>query len=281
MVLVSKSAEMAVSSRRDTAAKDLAVQGWTRIAGLPGVAEWAAAALPLAQVAVAGSGEPWRCGGTWFAGVDVLPNAPDGSVAGVPLPSSLFAILPWQPPFWHRAQVSTLRPGYPQPWAGESDAAFGYRRNRDAAHVDGLLPEGPDRRRHLREPHAFILGLPLTEADPGAAPLVVWEGSHGVIRAALAAVLSPHPPQDWPGIDLTEAYHAARREVFATCPRVELPARPGEVLLLHRLVLHGMAPWAEDAGAVPEGRMIAYLRPEFSQMTDWLAEDPTPLDAQP
>lgn len=269
---------MSAASSPDCVASDLAARGWARVAGLEGVAEWAAAALPPARAAIAESRDPWRCGGTWFAGVDALPNDRDGSIAGVPLPPALTALLPWQPPVWHRAQVSTLRPGYPQPWDGESAAAAGYRRNRDAAHVDGLLPEGPDRRRHLREPHAFILGLPLTMADPGAAPLVVWDGSHKVMRRALAAVLTPHPPQDWPGIDVTDAYQAARRRVFETCRRVELPALPGDVLLLHRLVLHGMAPWAEGARAEPEGRMIAYLRPEFPAVTDWLAEDP-PLPA--
>jgi hypothetical protein len=258
----------------DSHTTDLTSRGWVRISGLPGVADWAAAALPVARAAIDASDDPWRCGGTWFAGVDVLPNAADGSIAGVPLPAALTALLPWQPPGWHAAQVSTLRPGYPQPWAGETGAAFGYRLRRDAAHVDGLLPQGPGRRRHLREPHAFILGLPLTEADPGAAPLVVWQGSHHVIRRALAAILSPHPPQDWPAIDLTDAYHEARRTVFATCARIELPARPGDMLLLHRLVLHGMAPWAEGAKSAPDGRMIAYLRPELSDITDWLVEDP-------
>lgn len=280
MAMVPTHAERTDPSVRKIAATDLAARGWTRISGLPGVAEWVAAALPQARAAIAGSLDPWRCGGTWFAGVDALPNARDGSVAGVKLPSALAALLPWQPPAWHRAQVSTLRPGYPQPWSGETEAAFGYRRNRDAAHVDGLLPEGPGRRRFLREPHAFILGLPLTGADPGAAPLVVWEGSQSVVRRALATVLAPHPPRDWHRIDLTEAYHSARRAIFASCPRVELPAVPGDVLLLHRLVLHGMAPWAEGALAAPDGRMIAYLRPEFPAITDWLAEDPPLRTAQ-
>jgi hypothetical protein len=254
----------------DSHATNLATQGWTRISGVPGLADWAAAALPLASAAIAASDEPWRCGGTWFAGVDALPNAQDGSIAGVPLPPALTDLLPWKPPGWHAAQVSTLRPGYPRAWPEESETAFGYRLRRDAAHVDGLLPEGPDRRRHLREPHAFILGLPLTEADPGAAPLVVWEGSHAVIRRALAAVLLPHPAESWGEVDLTDAYHAARRTVFATCPRIELPARPGEALLLHRLVLHGMAPWASGARADPAGRMIAYFRPEFPSVARWL-----------
>lgn len=245
--------------------------GWRRFPPSEAVAAWAAAALAPASGALAGSVEDWRCGGTWFAGVDALPNAPDGSIDGVRLPPALLDALPHRPDVWHRAQLSTLRPGYPQPSAGESAAAFDYRLRRDAAHVDGLLAEGSDRRRHLREPHAFILGLPLTRADPGAAPFVVWEGSVPIVRRALAAALAPHAPEDWPQVDITDAYHAARREVFATCRRVVLPARPGEALLLHRLALHGMAPWAEGARADPPGRIIAWFRPELPRLSDWLA----------
>ena len=62
---------------------------------------------------------------------------------------------------------------------------------------------------------------------------------------------------------MTEVYQAARREVFETCARVELPLKVGEVVLLHRLCLHGIAPWTEGAEAAPEGRMIAYFRPEM------------------
>lgn len=248
-------------------------RGWVRLGPLPGLQAWADAALPAARRHVLSGDEEWRCGGTWLAGVDALPNGAGGDIAGVPLPSELRAVLPWHPDSWHAAQLSTLRPGYPQPWAGESDAAFRFRQTRDAAHVDGLLPIGPDRRRMLREPHAFILGLPLTEADPGAAPLVVWEGSQTLIRRAFTAALAPHPPETWGDIDLTEVYHAARREAFATCQRVALPARPGEALLLHRMILHGMAPWADGALAPPEGRIIAYFRPEFAHVADWLAAD--------
>ena len=248
-------------------------RGWARLGPMPGLQAWADAALPAARRHVLSGDEEWRCGGTWLAGVDALPNGAGGDIAGVPLPSELRAVLPWLPDSWHAAQLSTLRPGYPQPWAGESDAAFRFRQTRDAAHVDGLLPIGPDRRRMLREPHAFILGLPLTEADPGAAPLVVWEGSQTLIRRAFTAALAPHPPETWGDIDLTEVYHAARREAFATCQRVALPARPGEALLLHRMILHGMAPWAEGAVAPPEGRIIAYFRPEFASLSDWLTPD--------
>ncbi len=245
-------------------------RGWMRLGPDPAIAAWADAARPIALRVLAESDEAWRCGGTWFAGVDALPNGPRGEIGAVPLPDGLLAHLPVRPAHWHHAQVSTLRPGYPRPWAGEGDAAYRYRQTRDAAHVDGLLPIGADRRRMLREPHAFILGLPLTRASVGAAPLVVWEGSHEIIRSALSAVLSHHSPGDWPDVDITDAYHAARREVFASCRRVCLPAGPGEAVLLHRLVLHGMAPWAEGATADPAGRAIAYFRPMLSEWADWL-----------
>jgi hypothetical protein len=244
--------------------------GWSRLGPDPDILRWVQAALPVARRVIADSADPWRCGGTWFAGVGALPNGAGGDIGDVPMPGAVLAALPWQPGHWHRAQLSILRPGYPQPWEAEGEPAYRYRLTRDAAHVDGLLPIGPDRRRMPREPHAFILGLPLTDAAPDAAPLVVWEGSHAIIQRAFAARLGPHPPEDWPGIDVTETYHAARREVFATCPRVPLVAKPGEALLLHRLILHGMAPWAEGAKADPDGRMIAYLRPEFTAMADWL-----------
>ena len=66
----------------------------------------------------------------------------------------------------HRAQVSVCYPGYPQPSAEESEAAYDFRRNRDAAHVDGLHGEGPEKRRYLKEPHAYILGITLTGSPP-------------------------------------------------------------------------------------------------------------------
>ena len=248
----------------------LAGPGWVRLPFDPAVLAWVRAALPLATKAIAAPDGDWRCGGTWFPGVDALPNDEAGAVAGVPLPESLRSPLPIRVGQWHRAQLSALRPGYPRPDPDESEAAFRFRRDRDAAHVDGVLAIGPLKRRMIREPHGFILGLPLTEADPGAAPLVVWEGSHEILRRAFAAALAPHPPATWPEIDLTEVYQAARREVFATCRRVALAARPGEALLLHRLILHGMAPWADGAEADPLGRVNAYFRPELPSAEDWI-----------
>jgi hypothetical protein len=120
----------------------------------------------------------------------------------------------------------------------------------------------------VKEPHGWILGVPLNETT--ASPLTIREGSHEVIRAALLDALTPHPPTNWGDIDITDAYQAARRTAFATCRRVELPVKPGEATLLHRLALHGVAAWKPEDKAPPEGRMIAYLRPQLANVQDWL-----------
>ena len=252
----------------------LAAEGFAVLPADPRVAAWADAARRKACDVLADpeARSQWlRHGGTWFVGVDALPNAPDGSVDGVPLAGPWEGLIAW-PAALHRAQVSAVYPGYPQQDSGESDANHRFRRTRDAAHLDGLLAEGPDRRRHLREPHAFILGLPLTEAAPGAAPLVVWEGSHRIMGAALRARLEGVRPEDWAMEDLTDAYSEARRRVFEDCPRRALPLLPGQSVLVHRLAIHGVAPWAEGAWAAPEGRVIAYFRPLLAEIADWLAD---------
>ena len=245
---------------------DLAQDGWVTFPADPALADWVAAARHLARAAVA---EPAQracglvCEGTWFVGVDALENDPDGSLDDVPLrgavrdaADALFGRLPL-----HRAQVSVIWPGYPRPREGEGEAAFRYRQRRDGAHLDGLLPEGPARRRFFREPHAWIMGLPLTRCDAGASPLVVWRGSHRILQKALLKACEGHSPESWSDLDLTEAYTIARAQVFDTCERVELHAAPGEAYLLHRLALHGVAPWSDGAKAPADGRMIAYFRP--------------------
>ena len=242
--------------------------GWQRIGPDPAIAAWAAAALPIARQVLADSAEPWRCGGTWFVGVDALPNAPDGSISGTAFP---WAALGLAAEPLHRGQLSTIRPGYPQPSDSEKAAAFAFRRNRDAAHLDGLIA-GPDGARRIAEPHGWIVGLPLTACDEGASPLTVWEGSHQILQTALRAALIPHPPEVWGQIDITAAYTIARKTCFETCRRILLPARPGEATLLHRLTLHGVAPWQDGAAAPPEGRIIAYFRPELPRVADWLTQ---------
>jgi hypothetical protein len=254
----------------DAKARQFFDKGWCAFGHDPALAAWAEAARPVAEATLH---DPelrarWlRCGGTWFAGVNALPNDAAGAVpaAGVPpltgtVVDFIAEVLGFPDIAWDRAQVSICFPGYPQPWDGESDAAFQFRRDRDAAHVDGLRRFEPGRRRRLGETHAFILGLPLTRTLPDAAPFTVYEGSHEVMRRALQARLAGIPPADWAGEDITEAYVAARREAFARCRRVPVHALPGEAYLAHRLVLHGVAPWG--ASAETGSRMIAYFRPD-------------------
>lgn len=242
-------------------------QGWAVYGPDPGIAAWADTARHVALGVLAKSTAEWRCGGTWFVGVDALPNGPDGVLREMEFP---WQALPLDAEPLHPGQLSVIRPGYPQPSPSESEAAHRFRVARDAAHLDGLLLVAPGERRFVKEPHSWILGLPLNPCGPEAAPLVVWDGSHAVMRAALSQTLAQHPPSEWGKVDVTEAYKAARRRVFETCRRVELPARPGEATLIHRLTLHGVAPWADGAAAPPEGRMIAYFRPQLASVEDWL-----------
>lgn len=248
------------------------VAGWLHIPANAAIARWAEAARPLARKALAASPEPLRCGGTWAVGLDLLPNAADGSIGGVALPWAELGLAPVR---LHPAQVSAVYPGYPQPSTEESEAAFRFRKLRDAAHLDGLLPIGPDRRRMIREAHGWILGLPLEGCSPEASPLVVWEGSHLILRDALRAALAPYPATLWDQIDITEAYQAARAEVFRRCRRVEVSALPGEATILHRHLLHGVAPWKSGKDA----RVIAYFRPLLGSVESWLSDDIGPLGA--
>jgi len=251
--------------------------GWCRFGFDAALARWVEHVLPVAREAVRDQGNSsWlRCGGTWFAGVNALPNDARGRVGeSGPLQckavefideSLVVSEFPWD-----RGQLSVCYPGYPRPMPGETPGAFRFRQVRDAAHVDGLLPEGPRRRRHLREHHAFILGIPMVDFSADAAPFVVWEGSHETVRAELSERLAALPPDRWGDEDLTDAYHRARRNVFEQCRRVELHVEPGECFLVHRLAVHGVAPWSASAVAGEDGRMICYFRPEIGEPWSWL-----------
>jgi len=258
-------------------ARQFFTRGWCRFAADPALRDWVDAALPAARASVE---DPlharWlRYQGTWFAGVNALPNDARGAVDGSqPLGGVavdfIAAELGLAGFAWDAAQVSVCYPGYPLPMDGESDALLRYRRERDAAHVDGLLREGTGRRRFLREFHGFILGIPMVDFDADASPFVVWEGSQEIVRAAFRQRFAGIPPERWSDEDVTEAYQAARARVFDECPRVEVHARPGEAFLAHRLSVHGMAAWREGAAAGPDGRMIAYFRPDTFGPFEWL-----------
>ena len=263
----------------DGLARSFFEKGWCRFPHDPTLLDWVQQTRPAARATVAdpNNGQWLRCGGTWFAGVNVLPNNAAGAIAdGPPLSGSvvdfIYNELGLAGLTWDNAQVSVCYPGYPKPMPEESDTAFRYRRDRDAAHLDGLRREGPDRRRFVREHHGFILGIPMTVAGEGASPLVVWEGSHELVRNTFRDVFKGVPPEGWQDIDVTEVYHALRRTIFERCRKVEVSAGPGEAYLVHRLSLHGVAPWAQDATVSPHGRMVVYFRPETGGPVDWLAE---------
>ena len=250
-------------------------KGWRRFSYDPAIAAWAQAALRQAKAVVAQPemGKKWlQCQGTWFVGVDALASDGQGALGGVSLAGEVIDWLSEMDflPF-HPAQLSVIYPGYPKPRIGDTEAGFRYRKNRDAAHVDGLLAVGPERRRMLKEPHAFILGLPLNSCSPAASPMVVWEGSHLIIAEVFQKAFAGIDATSWAEVDVTAVYQAARRQVFERCKRVLVHAAPGEAYVVHRLALHGVAPWQSGADAPEEGRMIAYFRPELETKSLWSA----------
>lgn len=213
-----------------------------------------------------------QCQGTWFVGVEALPTNIVGQIEDVPLDAVLgdflqsYALAPMPP-----AQLSIIHEGYPKPRDGESEAGFRYRRDRDAAHVDGLHGLGSPKRRFLKEAHAFVLGVPLNQCDSAASPMVVWEGSHHIMREAFGRCFKAKSPKTWSEIDVTDIYISARKKVFDNCPRRVVHANLGEAYAIHPLTVHGVAPWQERAIAPKEGRMIAYFRPEFENWENWLS----------
>jgi hypothetical protein len=254
-------------------------RGWCRFDYDEALANWVEAVLPYARETVSEKANAqWlRCGGAWFAGVNVLPNRTDGSVPGSPpLQGAVIDFIRRNfkpdPLVWDAAQVSVCYPGYPQRMDSETEKAFLFRRDRDAAHVDGFLREGPEKRRHLRECHGFVLGIPMVEFDEMASPLMVWEGSHELVRAAMAERFKGLEASSWGDEDITECYHKVRREIFEQCKRVPVTAKPGEAYLVHRLALHGISPWQPGAKAGVDGRMICYFRPDIGDVGSWLLD---------
>jgi hypothetical protein len=262
---------------RSARAQAFLTRGWCRFAYDETLVGWVEQALPAARAAVTATenAEWWRCGRTWFVGVNALPNDETGAIAdGMPLSGKAVDFIRHDLGLrftWDRAQVSVVYPSYPQPMASESAAGYRYRRERDAAHVDGVLREGPRKRRHLRRHHRFILGIPMVAVGPGASPLVVWEGSHEIVRRALADRFGDLPAACWRDEDIGTLYRSVRNRIFGDCERVQIAAQPGEAYLLHRLALHGIAPWSDTATAGPDGRMIVYFRPELDAPDEWLS----------
>ena len=225
---------------------------------------WAKAARSAAQALLSNptamAGQDLRHGKTWMVGLDALANKPDGTCGNVPLVGPWRALTPKLP--LHPAQLSVVFPQYPRQDPDQSDANHRFRYNRSAAHVDGLLPEGPEKRRYVREFHAYVLGIALNIC--GGSPTVYWKGSHHIMRAALTRALSGPQGLD---ADVTEVYQDARKLVFETCEKVLLKVAFGESFLLHRFALHGTDPWHSNE---TNPRITAFFRPEFATAETWL-----------
>lgn len=237
----------------------------TSIAVSSDILRWAQAAHRRAvDVLDTAPPDAFECEGTWFVGVDALPNATDGSLDGVPFPCSVRSKIEAQyGPLGdvHPAQLSTVYRGYPKPRANESPSAFAYRRDRDGAHVDGLLPLGPNRRRHIIEPHRYILGIPLTPVTQEHAPMIYYNGSSDIMRRAFSEAFAHiSRGEDVASVDVTDIYHKARRTVFETCERAVVTAPFGSAYIVDPMCLHGIAPW-RSAELGP--RIVAYIRPQF------------------
>ncbi|WP_438987571.1 hypothetical protein [Marivivens donghaensis] len=244
--------------------------GFIQFDATPEATAWAKAANVAADAVLSDPAmqAKWlRHGKTWFVGVDALPNDDAGAIGGVALRGPWDDMVPEMP--LHQGQLSVIYSGYPQKDADETDKAHRYRKAKDAAHLDGLIGEGPQKRRFLREPHAYIVAVALNDCT--AAPLVVWPGSEEIMREAFTVAFAGMPPSMWSDIDVTEIYTDARNEVFECCERVELPMKAGQSVLLDRMVIHGTAPEGKDK--VPAaGRRLAFFRPQFDNMRDWLRD---------
>ncbi|MDA5555527.1 hypothetical protein [Shimia sp. MMG029] len=255
-------------------------RGWAKLPYDAAVHDWAKTAWQAGQLAMRKPehAQWWDCEDTWFIGVDALPNDAAGAIdGGAPLSGApveaIRALYGTVLPL-HAGQLSVTRPGYPRPRLGETEVGFRYRQNRDAAHLDGLQ-KGEDGGRYIAEPHAWILGLPLTQNTAEQAPLVIWEGSHNILQSALIEALSDVPEAAWAQTDIRVAYQAARKQVFETCKRVTVCANPGEAILMHRLCLHGVAAWSGESQKQLEDecRAIAYFRPILPEgAAPWLID---------
>ena len=210
------------------------------------------------------------CQGTWFVGVDALENDTDGALGEISLSGPFESLMKrTEARGLHAAQVSIIFEGYPKPRDQESESSFNFRLKRDAAHVDGLIADFPGGPRKLKEPHAYVLGIPLNQAPKGASPVVVWEGSHHLISKAFSRLFLNRDPKEWAHLDVREVYIQTRKSIFEKCKRRVLHANLGESYMIHRLCLHGISAWDFEVKNFNEGRKIAYFRPELQHLGRW------------
>ena len=248
-------------------------KGWIKFDCDKRVARWANAANSKITTTLKNKNfleNNLTCQGTWFVGVDALDNKPDGALDEISLSGPFESLMRSSKTCGlHSAQVSIIFEGYPKPRDQESDSSFNFRLKRDAAHVDGLIADVPGGPRKLKEPHAYVLGIPLNQAPQGASPVVVWEGSHHLISKAFKNLFLTRDPKEWEDLDVREIYMQTRKIIFEKCKRRVLHANLGESYMIHRLCLHGISPWDFEIKNFNEGRKIAYFRPELQNLADW------------
>lgn len=258
--------------------QNLASQGWHRLPASKALKAWAEHhLLPAQQCLHDPKQQSWWCySNTWFAGVNVLPNNGKGAVDGCPplpeaLLTELLAYCDASQGDMDKGQISALLPGYPQWDPQQSAAANQFRQQHFAAHLDGLVPIGTQRRRHLTEQHSFILGIGLTDHPEEAAPLMLWPGSQQRIQAWLRSRLANLPSERWAEVDLTDEYQQLRQQILMDTQPMPLPLSKGQGYLLHRHLLHGMGHWPHDIpDPQQQGRIIAYFRPCWHAPSLWL-----------
>jgi hypothetical protein len=148
--------------------EELRTVGWAKFSVDADLEAWVAHVAPIAAALSqhpAHRAEWLRHGGTWFAGVNILVNDARGRLEQGPelggmAVECLTAL--HGPMSLDLGQISVTYPGYPLFDGQESAAAHRYRVNRAAAHVDGLLTIGPERRRFLCMNRInMCLGIPL------------------------------------------------------------------------------------------------------------------------
>ena len=252
---------------------DFEHKGWVKFNFDQRVAQWANAANSKIISKVKNKEifeNNLTCQGTWFVGVDALENDSDGALGEISLSGPFESLMKCiEARGLHAAQVSIIFEGYPKPRDQESESSFNFRLKRDAAHVDGLIADFPGGPRKLKEPHAYVLGIPLNQAPKGASPVVVWEGSHHLISKAFNSLFLKRDPEKWKDLDVREVYMQTRKSIFEKCKRRVLHANLGESYMIHRLCLHGISPWEFETKNFNEGRKIAYFRPELQHLADW------------
>ncbi len=153
---------------------------------------------------------------TWFVGVDALPTCPMAVCPAVRR-CRRGDCFPARSPRLHRpvAHGAALRllPRLSQRDDDESESQQPLPRQTRCGPCGRPPWRGPERRRHLREFHDLILGLPLNAASADAAPLVVWRGSHVMMQKLFTDALAHLAPEEWGAVDLTDLYQQCGNSV--------------------------------------------------------------------